>query len=59
MLYLLNSSGQKVETIDLAPLTREECNQKLLQKGFYKKSSLDEQVPEEFANGPYKSHSEL
>jgi len=59
MLYLLNSSGQRVETIDISSFTREECNQLLLKKGFYKKASHDEAVPEEFINGPYAPHSEL
>lgn len=58
-LYLLNKNDKKVETIDLSPLTREECNQLLLHKGFYKRAHHDEPVPEEFLHGPYKPREEL
>lgn len=41
------------QTIDLAKLNRQECNDLLVRKGFFKKESKDGEVPEEFQNGPY------
>lgn len=58
-LYLLNKNGQKVETIDLSTLKREECNQLLLRKGFYKRAHAGEPVPEDFLHGPYRAREEL
>ncbi|KAK0060557.1 selenoprotein M precursor, partial [Biomphalaria pfeifferi] len=40
-------------TIDLSPLDETECNDLLLQKGFYKKPHSVAQVPDEYLNGPY------
>jgi hypothetical protein len=57
-LYLLNKSGQRVETFDLSSLNREQCNQLLLQKGFYKRSA-DEPVPDEYLEGPYRPREDL
>ncbi|KAG7161907.1 Selenoprotein M-like [Homarus americanus] len=48
-----------VERVPLEKFNREECNQVLLKKGFYKKSDKDEEVPEEFRTGPYKEKEEL
>jgi hypothetical protein len=59
VLYFLNKDGQAVETIDLSKYTQEECRQLLLDRGFYMKSSEDEEVPEEYKNGPYKRKEEL
>jgi hypothetical protein len=58
-LYLLNKSGQRVETIDLSNLNRDQCNELLLLKGFYKRSSPDEPVPDEYLEGPYRGREEL
>jgi hypothetical protein len=58
-LYLLNKSNQRVETIDLSPLNREECNQLLLRKGFYKRSVPGEEVPVDYQEGPYRPREEL
>ncbi|KAK4314943.1 hypothetical protein Pmani_013811 [Petrolisthes manimaculis] len=58
-LLLLNKSDQEVERIGLSNLSREECNQLLLKKGFYKKTTDDEEVPDEYLNGPYKEREEL
>ena len=33
--------------------SREECNEMLLDFGFYKKKSVDEEVPEVYKTGPY------
>jgi len=52
-LVLLNAEDQVVERIDLSPFNREECNQLLISKGFYRKHSSDESVPEQFSKGPY------
>lgn len=58
-LHLLNASGQRVETVDLSVLNREQCNQELTKRGFYRKTTVDEQVPEEFKNKEYRSADEL
>lgn len=58
-LLLLNSDLEIVERIDLAKLNREECNDLLTQKGFYKKASPEEEVPAEFQEGPYRPREEL
>lgn len=47
-----------MEKIELADLSRKECNDLLLRKGFYKKSSANEEVPEKYKNGPYKAINE-
>ncbi|XP_023933229.1 selenoprotein M-like, partial [Lingula anatina] len=53
-LLLLNKAGEVIKRIDLSKYNREECNQLLIDLGFYKKSDKDEDVPEEFLEGPYK-----
>lgn len=58
-LVLLNRFDQVVERIPLEKLNREECNQLMLKKGFYKKTTQDEEVPEQYLNGPYKEREEL
>ncbi|KAL5017603.1 hypothetical protein ScPMuIL_007192 [Solemya velum] len=58
-LLLLNKDDKVVERFSLLKKNRDECNELLLQSGFYKKSSQDEVVPEEFANGPYFKREEL
>lgn len=50
---------QEVERIALSKLNREECNQLMLKKGFYKKTTKDEEVPEQYQSGPYKERVEL
>lgn len=57
--YFLNAVDEAVETVDLSPMTRQECNDLFLKKGFYKKQSRDEVVPDEYLNGPYKAKEEL
>lgn len=57
---LLNKSGQEIERILLMEKSQVECRQLLLDKGFYMKKSIDEDVPEEFQDAPYNSpHAEL
>lgn len=58
-LVLLNRFDQVVERIALEKFNREECNQLMLKKGFYKKTSEDEEVPEQYLNGPYREREEL
>jgi len=58
-LLLLNQLDQVVERIPLDKLNREECNALMVKKGFYKKSSQDETVPEEYLDGPYTEREEL
>lgn len=48
-----------MERIALDKLSRDECNQLLLKKGFYKKTTADEEVPEQYRTGPYKEREEL
>jgi len=59
VLMLKNAAGITVETIKLDDMSRDQCNELLLKRGFYKKSSKDEEVPEEFQNGPYVAREEL
>ena len=47
------------QKIELSGKTREECNELLLKRGFYKKTSEHAEVPEEFKNGPYVEKEEL
>lgn len=47
------------QRIELEHKNREECNQLLTQRGFYKKSEASEEVPEEYRQGPYKLKEEL
>jgi len=58
-LVMLNAANETVERIDLASFNREECNNLLIKKGFYRKQSADEEVPEKFLTGPYKVKEEL
>jgi len=51
-LHLLNESGERVETVDLSPLSRDECNEELTKRGFYRKKSQEEPVPEEYQEAP-------
>lgn len=58
-LLLLNKYDQELERIDLKKLSQEEINDLMLKKGFYKKSSREEEVPEEYREGPYSEKEEL
>lgn len=57
-LLMLNAEGLIVERIDLSPFTQVECNELLQKKGFYKKNYKDEEVPEQYAEGPYSEQRE-
>ena len=48
-----------LQKVELSGLTRDDCNNLLLKKGFYKKSSEDAEVPEKYRNGPYVEKEEL
>merc|ERR1719219_1927081 len=52
-LFLLNKEDEVVEKISLSDLSREECNNIVTSKGFYKKNDVNDAVPEEYINGPY------
>jgi len=53
LFYCVNKSTLVLsQTIDLAPLSREECNDVLLKRGFYKKAQESDPVPEEFKDAP-------
>lgn len=59
LLHFLNSNDERVETVDLEKMSRQDCNQELIRRGFYRKKTLHEQVPPEFQHGPYRSSDEL
>ncbi|KAI0221802.1 Selenoprotein M [Lamellibrachia satsuma] len=59
VLLFLNKGGETVSKVELTGLKRQECNDLLLKKGFYKKSSEDAEVPEQYRNGPYVDKEEL
>ena len=42
------------QTIDLEPLSREQCNEALVTRGFYRKNEPNDPVPDEFKEGPYR-----
>jgi len=58
-LLLLNKDDRAVEKIDLAPHSQSQCNDLLLKRGFYKKKTAEEEVPEQYREGPYVLKSEL
>jgi hypothetical protein len=58
-LLLLNSNDEIVRRIDLTKYDREGCNQLLMGMGFYKKASMEENVPEKYRSGPYEPKQEL
>ncbi|MPC16477.1 Selenoprotein M [Portunus trituberculatus] len=58
-LLLLNKDDEVLERIDLKKLSQDEINQLMIKKGFYKKSSKEEDVPEEYREGPYVEKEEL
>lgn len=59
ILIFFNGEDEEVERVQLAALKRDECNQLLLNKGFYKKTSEEGEVPVEFKSGPYMPKTEL
>ena len=59
VLLLLNSKGETVKSFDLTKYDREGCNQLLMAQGFYKKATEEEEVPEEYQQGPYEPKQEL
>lgn len=59
-LIFLNKLGEELERIPLSEKNQLECRKLLTDKGFYMKTSEDEDIPEEFKDAPYNSpHSEL
>ncbi|MPC16473.1 Selenoprotein M [Portunus trituberculatus] len=58
-MVFYNKANEAVERVDLQTATRLEINDLLVKKGFYKKSSHDEEVPEEYKEGPYVEKDEL
>ncbi|GAB6024025.1 hypothetical protein CHUAL_008748 [Chamberlinius hualienensis] len=56
-LILLNKNDEEVERIPLDQNDREDCNNLLLELGFYKKDSKDGPVPENYLKGPYKPNN--
>jgi len=58
-LIFYNLEGHEIERILLSGRSRDECNDFLLNRGFYKKTSQGESVPDEYLQGPYRSREEL
>lgn len=54
ILMLKNNDGKDVEKIQLQDYNREQCNDLLLSRGFYKKKNPSDEVPEEYKNAPLK-----
>ncbi|KAK6190002.1 hypothetical protein SNE40_001958 [Patella caerulea] len=52
-MVFLNRDGEVVERIDLTPYNQKELNLLLVRRGFYKRTYLDEEVPERYQTGPY------
>ena len=51
---------QVVERIPLEKLSRKDCNKLLKERGFFRKESREDPVPEEYQEGPYGTqHQEL
>lgn len=58
-LFYLNSLGEVVEKVDLSKKSRQECNQLLLDKNFFKKNRPEDPVPEHIlATLPAAEHPE-
>lgn len=58
-LLLLNEFDEVVEKVDISEFSREECNNFLLRRGFFKKSNTMDEVPEHLLNGPYFPKEDL
>ena len=58
-LLLLNELDEVLEKVDISSFSREECNNFLLKKGFFKKSDPMDEVPEKFQKGPYIPKEDL
>lgn len=52
-LFFLGEHGEELEKIDLSTMNQEECNQLLVDRGFVKKASKEEQLPEEVTKKLY------
>lgn len=60
VLQFLNQAGDIVEKVDLSEMNREQCNEELKKRGFYKKSSHDEEISSEIlSNLKYGLKEEL
>jgi len=51
--FLINKHNEMIEKFPLSDLSREECNNLVKSKGFFKKENKNDDVPEEYKNGPY------
>ncbi|CAH1233267.1 SELENOM [Branchiostoma lanceolatum] len=51
VLLFLGQEGDVLEEIDLAPMSTDEISDLLLEKGFYKKESEGDDVPEDVGKG--------
>ena len=47
------------QSVDLSSLSRDECNALLTDRGFYKRTEAEDEVPEEYLQGPYNKKEEL
>ena len=46
------------QRIKLEDLSRDECREVLLKRGFYMKSNEEDKVPEEYQEGPYNAREQ-
>ncbi|CAG0887863.1 unnamed protein product [Darwinula stevensoni] len=58
-LILLDEQDQQIERIDISGMNREELNSLLQKRGFFRRESPTDAVPDEFLRGPYFPHEEL
>ncbi|KAK8381434.1 hypothetical protein O3P69_018487 [Scylla paramamosain] len=58
-LVLLNKYTEELQRIDLRKMSQEEINQLVTKKGFYRKATKEEEVPQEYRTGPYVEKDEL
>ena len=54
-----NKHKQVVERIDIKKMSQKQMNDVMIQKGFYKKTTKEEEVPEEYRKGPYIEKDEI
>lgn len=52
-LVFLNKDKEEVERLDLSEKSQKECNQLLLDRGFYKKEKQEDEVPVDFLHSPH------
>lgn len=51
---LTDSRSSFLQSVDMSGKTRAQCNEELLERGFYKKQDASEEVPPGLADPPYR-----